>query len=309
MSSPRRISQFPPAASATDADELVANKNGSTVKLTVGQVRASLAPAVHAHTISDITGTIPPARLDQAGAQPGQVLKWTGSSWAPAADELASGGGSASWSTLTDIPAAIDAIDGLSPSADRVAYYTGPNAAALTPITPFARSLLDDADAAQARATIGAAPTAHAHPSAEISDFAASARAQVEAMLIAGTNLAVTYSGTGASRSATLSVVGSASTYVALTADRSLTSADNGRILEGGDAARTVTLPTGLGKGFACLLRRTGSGNITASPGTGVTVAPVNGAVTTTALWDEISVECITDTGSTATFLVRRIGG
>ncbi|MFQ3622278.1 MAG: hypothetical protein SNJ73_01910 [Acetobacteraceae bacterium] len=309
MSAPRRISQFPAATSATTTDELVANQNGTTVKLTVGQVRATLAPAVHTHPVSDITGTIPPARLDQAGAQIGQVLKWTGSSWAPAADAVATGGGSAAWSTLTGIPPAIDAIDGLSPAADRVAYYTGADAAALTPITSFARSLLDDTDAVQARATIGAAPTAHGHVAADISDFAAGARGQVEAMLVAGTNLAVTYSGTGASRSATLSVVAGASTYVALTADRSLTAADNGRVLEGTDTPRTLTLPTGLGKGFACLLRRNGSGNLTASPGPGVTFAPENAPVSTTAPWDEISIECIDDTGTSATFLVRRVGG
>jgi hypothetical protein len=80
----------------------------------------------------------------------------------------ASGGGSAnflradgSWQVpvpaypaLTAIPAAIDAIDGLTPAADAMAFYTGTTTAALTPLTGFGRSLIDDADAATARATL-----------------------------------------------------------------------------------------------------------------------------------------------------------
>ena len=47
------------------------------------------------------------------------------------------------------------AISGLSSAADRLAYYTGSGAAALATFTSFGRSLVDDADAAAARSTIG----------------------------------------------------------------------------------------------------------------------------------------------------------
>ncbi len=70
------------------------------------------------------------------------------------------GGGPAAYGDLTGIPAAIDAIDGLTPAADRVAYYTGASTAALATFTGFARSLVDDADAATARGTLGAAASA-----------------------------------------------------------------------------------------------------------------------------------------------------
>ena len=51
--------------------------------------------------------------------------------------------------------AALGAIATLTPAADRYAYFTGPATAALGTIGAFGRSLLDDADAAAARATIG----------------------------------------------------------------------------------------------------------------------------------------------------------
>lgn len=61
-----------------------------------------------------------------------------------------------SYAQLAGIPVALDAIDGLAPAADRIPYYTGASTATLTTLTGFARTLLDDADAATARATLGA---------------------------------------------------------------------------------------------------------------------------------------------------------
>lgn len=53
------------------------------------------------------------------------------------------------------LSAALASVGGLTPAADRLPYYTGAAAAALATFTAFARSLLDDADAATARATLG----------------------------------------------------------------------------------------------------------------------------------------------------------
>lgn len=50
----------------------------------------------------------------------------------------------------------LKAIGDLVTSADKLAYFTGVDAAALTALTPFARTLLDDADASAVAATIGA---------------------------------------------------------------------------------------------------------------------------------------------------------
>lgn len=51
--------------------------------------------------------------------------------------------------------ASLTSLAGLTTAADRLAYTTAPNTWAVTTLTAFGRSLLDDADATAARTTIG----------------------------------------------------------------------------------------------------------------------------------------------------------
>lgn len=66
-----------------------------------------------------------------------------------------SNGDGVSGNPTLSLSAALSSVGGLTPAADRIAYYTGASTATLATLTAFGRSLIDDADAATARATLG----------------------------------------------------------------------------------------------------------------------------------------------------------
>lgn len=77
------------------------------------------------------------------------------------------------FSEITGVPAALSAVGALTPVGDRIAYYTDGTTAALTALSSFIRTLLDDADAPTARNTLGAAAATHSHLIADLPEASA----------------------------------------------------------------------------------------------------------------------------------------
>lgn len=68
-----------------------------------------------------------------------------------------------------DLSANLNAIAAQSTVADRLTYWTGAGTAALTTLTSFARTILDDTSQSGVRSTIGAAAAAHSHEGTGVS--------------------------------------------------------------------------------------------------------------------------------------------
>lgn len=70
-------------------------------------------------------------------------------------------------SAMQPTSGSLKALQALTPSADQLGYFTAANAAALTPLTSFMRTLLDDDTASKALGTLGALASSSYKPRAD----------------------------------------------------------------------------------------------------------------------------------------------
>ena len=142
---------------------ITANADEITIDATVATLSGSQTLTNKSIDASQLTGTVANARLDQqlqdvAGlaVSDGNIIVGDGANF------VAESGATARTSLGVSIGSDVQAYDaglasiaGLTTAANKVIYTTGSDTYAVTDFTAFGRSLVDDADAAAARTTLG----------------------------------------------------------------------------------------------------------------------------------------------------------
>lgn len=125
----------------------------SSGSLTLGGAITGFATDTHNHTLDALSNTTITSNSS------GEILKWDGSAWVN--NTLAEAGIQPAGS-YQSLDATLTALAALTTAADKLIYATGSDTFSTTTLTAFARTLLDDANAATMLVTLGAQAAATA---------------------------------------------------------------------------------------------------------------------------------------------------